>query len=67
MSFFYNGNISSPSPYLEKQLLKYIGMYLDHSYPVELAFIPWHLILGAISRNGTGGQNLGQPYNMIDS
>ena len=32
--------------------------YLDHRYPVGLAFIPWHRIPGSMPGGGARGQNL---------
>ena len=39
----------SRSPYLDKH------SYLDHRYPVGLAFIPWHRAPGSRPGGGAGG------------
>ena len=41
--------------------------YLDHRYPVEFAFIPWHRVLGTVPKGGARVQNLGHFNNMIDT
>ena len=41
------------------------ALYLDHRYPVGLAFNPSHQTPGSLPGGGAGGQNLVHPENVV--